>query len=102
MSIIFATLVTRPNVTQGIFTKEEIELKRANLLFFGNFHEMSLTDYKVGVDAMMNDPEFLYGSMTQDIYFLGKVLARKYLTVLPSEKALIQEIEKARRELESN
>jgi predicted nuclease of restriction endonuclease-like (RecB) superfamily len=31
----------------------------------------------------------------------NKVLARKYLTVLPSEKALIQEIEKARRELES-
>ena len=32
----------------------------------------------------------------------NKVLARKYLTVLPSEKALIQEIDKARRELESN
>ena len=28
-----------------------------------------------------------------------KVLAREYLTVLPSEKALVQEIEKARREL---
>jgi len=31
----------------------------------------------------------------------NKVLAREYLTVLPSEKALVQEIEKARRELES-
>jgi predicted nuclease of restriction endonuclease-like (RecB) superfamily len=31
----------------------------------------------------------------------NKVLAREYLTVLPSEKALVQEIEKARREIES-
>ena len=31
----------------------------------------------------------------------NKVLAREYLTVLPSEKALVQEIEKARRELGS-
>jgi predicted nuclease of restriction endonuclease-like (RecB) superfamily len=32
---------------------------------------------------------------------VNKVLAREYLTVLPSEKALVQEIEKARREIES-
>ncbi len=31
----------------------------------------------------------------------NKVLAREYLTVLPSEKALVREIEKARRELGS-
>jgi hypothetical protein len=31
----------------------------------------------------------------------NKVLAREYLTVLPSEKELVQEIEKARREIES-
>jgi predicted nuclease of restriction endonuclease-like (RecB) superfamily len=31
----------------------------------------------------------------------SKVLAREYLTVLPSEKALVQEIEKAKRELRS-
>ncbi|NOT75766.1 MAG: phosphohydrolase [Cyclobacteriaceae bacterium] len=78
VSIVFAILVTRPNVTQGTFTKEDIEKKRANLLFFGNFHNMSLKDYQQGVDAMMADSEFLYGSMTRDIYFLGIVLARKY------------------------
>lgn len=78
VSIVFAILVTRPNVTQGVFTKEDIEKKRANLLFFGNFHKMSLKDYQEGVDAMMNDSEFLYGSMTRDIYNLGVVLGRKY------------------------
>lgn len=78
VSIIFAILVTRPNVTQGTFTKEDIEKKRANLLFFGNFHRMKLPDYQDGINAMMNDSEFLYGSMTRDIYNLGVVLGRKY------------------------
>lgn len=78
VSIVFAILVTRPNVTQGVFTKEDIEKKRANLLFFGNFHKMTLKDYQEGVDAMMKDSEFLYGSMTRDIYNLGVVLGRKY------------------------
>lgn len=78
VSIIFAILVTRPNVTQGTFTKEDIEKKRANLLFFGNFHRMTLPDYQDGINAMMNDSEFLYGSMTRDIYNLGVVLGRKY------------------------
>jgi predicted metal-dependent HD superfamily phosphohydrolase len=78
VSIVFAILVTRPNVTQGTFTEEDLTKKRANLLFFGNFHRMSLSDYQRGIDAMMADSEFLYGSMTRDIYNLGVVLGRKY------------------------
>ncbi len=78
LTIIFAVLATRPNVTQGTFTKEDIANKQANLLFFGNFYNMSLEDYELGVQEMMKDAEFLYGSMTRDIYFLGKVLGRKY------------------------
>ncbi|HTN17227.1 MAG TPA: Pycsar system effector family protein, partial [Chitinophagaceae bacterium] len=58
--------------------EEDLKKKRANLLFFGNFHKMSLSDYQRGIDAMMADSEFLYGSMTRDIYNLGVVLGRKY------------------------
>ena len=78
VTIIFAILVTRPNVTQGTFTKDDIAQKKTNLLFFGNFHKMSLDDYKEGMYAMMQDADFLYGSMTKDIYNLGVVLGRKY------------------------
>jgi len=78
-TIIFAILATRPNLTTGIFTKEDIKKRRANLLFFGNFYKMPLDDYEWGVKELMNDKEFLYGSMIRDIYFLGKVLGRKYL-----------------------
>ncbi len=78
LTIIFAVLATRPNVTQGTFNKEDILQKKTNLLFFGNFHQMSLEDYDWGVNEMMRDSSFLYGSMTRDIYSLGKVLAKKY------------------------
>jgi hypothetical protein len=78
ITIVFAVLATRPNVSSGRFTREDVQAKRTNLLFFGNFHNMTLEDYEEGVREMMTDSEFLYGSMTRDIYFQGKVLGRKY------------------------
>ena len=41
-SIILSVLATRPNVTSGKFTKEDVKNKKVNLLFFGNFHKMKL------------------------------------------------------------
>jgi predicted metal-dependent HD superfamily phosphohydrolase len=77
-AMVFAILATRPNVTTGTFTKEDIEQKRANLLFFGNFHNSTLEDFTWGMKEMMNDSDYLYGSMITDLYHLGKVLGRKY------------------------
>ncbi len=77
-AIIFAILATRPNITKGTFNPEDVEQKKINLLFFGNFFKMPLADYEWAMKEMMNDREYLYGSMIKDIYFLGKVLARKY------------------------
>lgn len=77
-TIIFAVLATRPNLTKGYFTREDILTKKANLLFFGNFHKMKLADYDWGIKQMMNDKEYLYTSITKDIYFLGVVLGKKY------------------------
>ena len=75
---IFAVLATRPNVSQGTFTREDIHHKKTNLLFFGNFHSMQLDDYDWAMKEMMSDKDYLYGSMIKDIYFLGVVLAKKY------------------------
>jgi predicted metal-dependent HD superfamily phosphohydrolase len=77
-ALVFAILSTQPKITTGVFTREDIEHKRSNLLFFGNFFNMKLEDFQWGVNEMIKDNEFLYGSMTRDIYFLGKVLAQKY------------------------
>lgn len=77
-AIVFSILATRPNVSEGTFTKEDIANKKTNLLFFGNFHRMNLPDYEWGMTEMMGDKVYLYSSMIKDNYFLGVVLARKY------------------------
>jgi predicted metal-dependent HD superfamily phosphohydrolase len=78
LAIVFSILATRPNVSSGTFTKEDIANKKTNLLFFGNFHKMGLTDYDWGMTEMLNDKNYLYSSMIKDNYFLGVVLAKKY------------------------
>lgn len=77
-AIIFAILATRPNVNKGTFNPEDVQQKKINLLFFGNFFKMDLPDYEWAMNEMMNDREYLYRSMIKDIYYLGKVLAKKY------------------------
>lgn len=77
-TIVLAILATRPNVTRGKFTDEDVMAKKTNLLFFGNFHKMDLKHYEWGMTEMMKDGEYLYGSLIKDIYFLGVVLGKKY------------------------
>ena len=77
-TIVLATLSTRPKVTSGTFTRDDIEKRRSNLLFFGNFYKMHLDEFDWGMKEMMKDKEFLYGSMIKDFYFLGQVLGKKY------------------------
>lgn len=78
ISIIFAILSTRPKVTTGTFTRQDIEDKKVNLLFFGNFFKMPLEEYEWAVNEMMKDDKYLYNSMIKDLYFLGLVLEKKY------------------------
>lgn len=76
--IVLSVLATRPNVTKGKFTKEDVANKKVNLLFFGNFHQMQLSEFEWAMKEMMQDKNYLYGSLTKDLYFLGLVLNRKY------------------------
>ncbi|MEX2567682.1 MAG: Pycsar system effector family protein [Cyclobacteriaceae bacterium] len=77
-TIVFAVLATRPKVSDGYVTERNIQEKTSNLLYFGNFHRMELQDYESGMKKMMEDSDFLYSTMIKDIYFLGKVLHKKY------------------------
>jgi predicted metal-dependent HD superfamily phosphohydrolase len=77
-TMVFSILASRPNVSSGKFTREDIKNKQTNLLFFGNFHAMNVEDYQWGMKEMMKDADYLYGSLIKDIYYLGKVLGRKY------------------------
>ncbi len=77
-AIVFSILATRPNVTEGTFTEDDIRKKKTNLLFFGNFYKMSLPDYDWAMQEMLADKDYLYSSITKDNFFLGVVLAKKY------------------------
>ncbi len=77
-SLIFAVLSARPKVTalnEKVTSKEE---KRRNIVFFGNFVTLDLEEYEESMDAVYRDSELLYGNLTRDLYFLGKVLDKKY------------------------
>lgn len=77
-SIVFSVLATRPNITSGKFSREDVRNKKVNLLFFGNFHKMSLEQYEEAMKDIREDKEYLYNSLTKDLYYLGKVLDKKY------------------------
>ncbi|OJV20095.1 MAG: phosphohydrolase [Dyadobacter sp. 50-39] len=78
VTMVFSILSTRPTIPPGTFTQHDIDAKSVNLLFFGNFYRMSFDEYSKGMQTMMNDRDFLYGSLTKDVYSQGVVLGRKY------------------------
>ena len=78
ITMILAVIATRPNVTRGEFTKEDVANRSVNLTFFGNFHKMELEQYEWAIEELLKDRSYVYKSLTKDLYFLGKVLDRKY------------------------
>ncbi|WP_339835758.1 Pycsar system effector family protein [uncultured Maribacter sp.] len=78
VSMVMSILATKPNVTSGQFTEEEVKSKKVNLLFFGNFHKMKLSQYEWAMSELIKDKDYIYSSLTKDLYFLGIVLERKY------------------------
>ncbi|RNL56537.1 Pycsar system effector family protein [Pedobacter jejuensis] len=76
--VVVSILSTRPSIPPGIFTPQDVDNKKVNLLFFGNFYKMSLPAYTDGMIKVMNDKDFLYGTLITDVYSGGVVLGRKY------------------------
>jgi hypothetical protein len=78
VTIVFSILATRPHIPPGTFNQADLDEKKVNLLFFGNFYRMSLEQYANGMLIMMEDRDFLYGSLIRDVYFQGIALGKKY------------------------
>ncbi|MGN6617887.1 MAG: Pycsar system effector family protein [Ilyomonas sp.] len=81
VTIVISILATRPKISGGTFSPKDIQDKKANLLFFGHFYKSSYEDYDIALRKMMNEPDYLYGSLIKNIYQLGVVLGRKYRLV---------------------
>ncbi len=78
LTIIFAILSTKPNVTKARFTAKDVAERKVNLLFFGNFNRMIFEDYHDAMNILIKDRDYIYDSMVKDLYYLGRVLDRKY------------------------
>lgn len=78
VSIIYATLATRPIKTKGLTDLEKIKSGPTNLFFYGNFYKMPFQSYKEGVQTVIQDDKKLDDSITSDLYYLGKALGVKF------------------------
>lgn len=78
ITIVCTILSTKPKVTSGTFTDDDVKKKSVNLLFFGNFYKMPLETYTKAMNDLMIDRDYLYDTLIKDLYYLGLVLDRKY------------------------
>lgn len=77
-SLIFAVLSARPKVTNLNEEQKDLSIAKKNIAFFGNFVPLELEQYEEVMDEVLRNEELIYGNMSRDLYFLGKVLSKKY------------------------
>jgi hypothetical protein len=78
LSIVFATLATRPAKMTGTTELSKIEKGATNLFFFGNFFKMKQDEYRKGLKQIVENDELLDKTIVNDLYYLGISLGRKY------------------------
>ena len=77
-SLVYAVLSARPKITTINKDVSDIQEIKKNLVFFGNYVHLDIEEYEAAMDELFRDGALIYGNMTRDIYFLGKVLDKKY------------------------
>lgn len=78
ITIVYTILATKPKVSSNTISKQDIEQRKVNLLFFGNFHQLPLNDFNDAMNDLMKDRDYLYDTLIKDLYYLGLVLNKKY------------------------
>lgn len=77
-SMVLSVLATRPNVTETEFDPDNLEKEKINLLFFGNFERIPISNFIKAIKRTVEDKDAIYEMLTMDLYYLGSVLSRKY------------------------
>ena len=78
ISLIFAAIAARPSVTKRVSAETSFEKAQKNIFFYGNYIGLELEQYEEVVESIINKPNLIYGNMIRDLYFLGKVLDKKF------------------------
>lgn len=78
LTIIFAILSTRPRLIDSTSKNKPLDDHEINIIFFGDFSKLSLTEYKKEMKATYRNRDDLYNSLSKDIYYQGIILVWKY------------------------
>ena len=78
LTIVYATLATRPVKTSGVTPLTELSTGKSNLFFFGNYYNMKMADYKEAMVKVLGNQEILDNSVMNDMYWLGVALGQKF------------------------
>ncbi len=78
LTIVYATLATRPVKTSGVTELKTIGNGKSNLFFFGNYYNMKMADYKEAMTEVLANQEILDNSVMNDMYWLGVALGHKF------------------------
>ncbi|MEX0967027.1 MAG: Pycsar system effector family protein [Bacteroidia bacterium] len=81
ISLVFAILSARPNVTHVNVDKEKLYSRQSSILFFGNFVSLLREEFVKRLSTFRKNENMLYDNMSVDLYFLGLVLHKKYRLV---------------------
>lgn len=76
VSLVFAVMSARPKVTH--IKAATLDAAKRNMMYFGNFVSLTLQEYEQVMEEVLQSKDLLYGNMTRDMYYLGKVLDKKY------------------------
>ena len=78
VSIVYAILAARPRVRTTPITLKDLEHSQGNILFFGDFSNLSQDDFTAGMIDLIQDKNVVYETMIRNIYGLGVVLKQKF------------------------
>ncbi len=77
VTIVVSIISTKPRIINSQ-SNDQASLKEINLLFFGDFANLSLAEYKKKMKDTYKSRTELYDSLSRDIYYQGLVLKWKF------------------------
>jgi hypothetical protein len=78
ISIVYAILAARPRVSSTPISLEDLQHSEGNILFFGDFANLSKDDFTRGMMGLLEDKTVVYETMIHNLYGLGSVLRKKF------------------------
>ena len=79
VSIVYAILAARPRIHSAPITLEDLEHSDGNILFFGDFANLSQDEFTAGMIDLIQDKTVVYETMIRNLYGLGAVLKKKFI-----------------------